>query len=242
MKKLLAILLLLPTLAFAKGAPVAKGGPTEDLFGAWGTATFTGRVAGSNFLWYGEGSARATDSVKTSRAQTGDSFDIHAMVGRAAVGYELTPRQKVLVGYAYQETESPYSKVALSEHRAWEQHEFKHTFDNKDSLSFRTRLEERTTDVSSDTAVRFREQVKYAHALTNKLSLVASEEIFANVNKTNWGPVSGFDQNRGFVGVGYKLNDHYKTEIGYMNQYLNRENNYDRMVHMFNISLVGDYI
>lgn len=236
MKKLLTILLLLPTLVFA------KGGPTEDLFGAWGTAIFTGRVAGSNFLWYGEGSARATDSVKTAHTQTGENFDIHGLVGRVGLGYQLTPKQKVLVGYLYQESEAPYSRVALSEQRAWEQHEFKHTFANKDTLNFRTRLEERTVDVSSDTAVRFREQVKYNHVLTDKLSLVASEEIFANVNKANWGPVSGFDQNRGFVGVGYKLNDHYKTEIGYMNQYLNRENNYDRMVHIFNISLIGDYI
>lgn len=236
MKKLLAILLLLPTLVFA------KGGPTEDLFGAWGTAIFTGRVAGSNFLWYGEGSARATDSVKTAHTQTGENFDIHGLVGRVGLGYQLTSKQKVLVGYLYQESEAPYSRVDLAEQRAWEQHEFKHTFGNKDTLNFRTRLEERTVDVSSDTAVRFREQVKYNHVLTDKLSLVASEEIFANVNKVNWGPVSGFDQNRGFVGVGYKLNDHYKTEIGYMNQYLNRENNYDRMVHIFNISLIGDYI
>lgn len=236
MKKLLAILLLLPALVFA------KGGPTEDLFGAWGTAIFTGRVADSNFLWYGEGSARATDSVKTAKSPTGQEFDVHALVGRVGLGYKLSDSQKAFVGYAYQETEAPYSKVELTEQRAWEQHEFKHTFANKDSLNFRSRLEQRTVDVSDDTAVRFREQVKYNHVLTDRLSLVASEEIFANVNKANWGPVSGFDQNRGFVGVGYKLSDHYKTEIGYMNQYLNRENNYDRMVHIFNISLIGDYI
>lgn len=235
MRYILALLLTFTSIASADTG-------TENLFGAWGTAVFQGKLSDTNFLWYLEGSARATDNVRTKTSHSGNGFDLHVLMGRAAFGYQLNDTNKVYLGYAYQESDAPYSKVALSEHRVYQQYDHKHVFDNKDSLTFRTRLEERNVDVSSETSVRFREQLKYTHPLMPKLSLVASEEIFVNTNSVNWGPQSGFDQNRGFVGIGYKFNDKFRTEVGYMNQYMNRVNNYDRMAHLFNVTLYGDFI
>ena len=50
-----------------------------------------------------------------------------------------------------------------------------------------------------------------------KLSVVASDEYFVKLNNTHWGGGSGFDQNRLFLGVGYKSNEHVKLEVGYLN-------------------------
>jgi hypothetical protein len=229
MKKLLLLLTLL--------LPVVATASTEELFGTWGTVVLSGNIANSKALYYAEGSARATDNPKSIHDP---GFDIHGLVGRVGLGYQLTDNNKVIFGYAYQYGEPPYGKTQLNEQRAWQQHEYKLNLAESDTLTFRSRLEERTVDISDDTSVRFREQAKLTHNLNKKWSLIASEEFFTNVNKTNWGPVSGFDQNRGFVGVGYKFNDNYRTEIGYLNQYMNRENNYDRMAHILSVSLYGD--
>lgn len=232
MKKLLFVVMLL--ISFVS---VADTG-TENLLGAWGTVILQGKFSDSNALWYAEGASRATDSV---RGKDND-FALRGLIGRAALGYQLSPNDKVYLGYAYQWGEPPYGKFSLDEHRIYQQYDHKETI-GKDSLSFRTRLEERNIEQSEDTAVRFRQQIKYSHPINKQFSFVASDEAFVNVNTVNWGPYSGFDQNRGFVGVGYKFNDNFRTEIGYMNQFMNRPYNHnDRMAHILNITLYGDFI
>lgn len=214
----------------------------EELFGAWGTAVLSGKISDSNYLWYLEGSARSTENVRTKTSHTGDDYDLHVLMGRGALGYKLSDSSKVYLGYAYQESDPPYSKVALYEHRIYQQFDYKYILPNKDTLSSRTRLEERNVDVSSDTSIRFREQLKYNHPLSSKLSLIVSDELFVNTNTVNWGPYSGIDQNRAFIGLGYKFNDTFRTEFGYMNQFMNRFNNYDRMAHLVNITFYGDFL
>ncbi|MBC7756939.1 MAG: DUF2490 domain-containing protein [Bdellovibrio sp.] len=48
-----------------------------------------------------------------------------------------------------------------------------------------------------------------------------SDELFFSANSTDWCAASGFDQNRAFNGLGYKLNKHNAFEIGYLNQFVN---------------------
>ncbi len=61
-----------------------------------------------------------------------------------------------------------------------------------------------------------------------------------NLNTVDWGPVAGLDQNRVFVGVGYKFDPVFRTEIGYMNQYINRDLNYDRDFDLISLNLYID--
>ncbi len=60
-----------------------------------------------------------------------------------------------------------------------------------------------------------------------------------NLNNTDWGARSGFDQNRFFFGLGYKLNESgsLSLEVGYLNQYLYRRSATDRMNHIFSVNL-----
>jgi hypothetical protein len=53
-----------------------------------------------------------------------------------------------------------------------------------------------------------------------RLSFIAWDEFFIRINSTQYGGKSGFDQNRAFVGLGWTFNSTFRSELGYMNQYL----------------------
>lgn len=53
--------------------------------------------------------------------------------------------------------------------------------------------------------------------------LIAAEEVFLNLNTVAWGPVAGYDQNRVFAGIGYRLTNTTRAEIGYLNNFINRD-------------------
>ena len=91
MKKLLLLLTLL--------LPITASASTEELFGSWGTVVLSGNIQNTKALYYLEGSARATDNPKSTN---NPGFDVHGLLGRAGLGYQLTDNNKVFVGYAYQ--------------------------------------------------------------------------------------------------------------------------------------------
>jgi len=49
----------------------------------------------------------------------------------------------------------------------------------------------------------------------NRWLAIASDELFWNLNDTDNGPVSGFDQNRFYVAGGYNVNPQTRVELGY---------------------------
>jgi Protein of unknown function (DUF2490) len=69
-----------------------------------------------------------------------------------------------------------------------------------------------------------------------KFSLVGSNEVFMNLNRTDWGARSGFDQNRLFVGVGYGATSKLRLEAGYLNQYVDTAT-IDRRNHVLSTTL-----
>lgn len=69
---------------------------------------------------------------------------------------------------------------------------------------------------------------------------MAWDEMFVHLNTTDWGAMQGFDQNRGFAGIGYRWQSHILTEIGYLNQYINAVNT-DRMNHILSLNLFLDF-
>jgi len=128
------------------------------------------------------------------------------------------------LGYALVPTAAPFSKITFNERRVWQQ------LLSTDKFSFgtpmsRSRLEERLVPrLGDDTALRFRQLLRISVPLVaaSSYSVVASNEYFLNLNNADLGSRRGFNQNRAFVGMGYNLNSKIKTEIGYMNQYINR--------------------
>ena len=89
-----------------------------------------------------------------------------------------------------------------------------------------------------ETGLRLRQMLKANKPLeaNPNFSFILSDEMFLNLNDTDWGVRSGFDQNRLFLGAGYVFNPTVKLEAGYLNQYVNGAR-IDRMNHILSSSL-----
>lgn len=68
------------------------------------------------------------------------------------------------------------------------------------------------------------------------LSAIVWDEVFLNFNDTDWGAQSGFDQNRGFLGLGYVVTRRLRIEMGYLNQYIDGAT-VDRLNHVFSTTV-----
>ena len=149
--------------------------------------------------------------------------DLEQLLLRTGVGYNLTENNNnVLVGYAYilsqnyiNETDN---KFDVNEHRIYQQFITKQKIGNL-KLQHRYRFEQRF--VEEDFKLRFRYFIGLNYPINKKeitgntLFVSTYNEIFLN-SKNNV-----FDRNRLYGGLGYRLNETLRFEIGYMNQFLN---------------------
>lgn len=214
---------------------------TEQLFAMWGNVTVNGRFSkDSPWVYWGDISLRSAQQYSTP-TDSERNMVLGAVVTHDAIGYKFNDNHVVHVGYAFQHSNNPYASQAVNENRAWEQYTYSRPT-SMGGFSSRSRLEQRTVNIEhgGNVGVRFRQQLKLSYPLTDKWSLVGSDEIFVNANTPGWGPVAGLDQNRVFVGVGYKFDKVWRTEIGYMNQYINRDLVYDRDFDTVSLNLFVD--
>jgi hypothetical protein len=138
---------------------------------------------------------------------------------RTAVGYSLSDRATIWAGYTWLPTQN-INKPFVSQQDVWPA--FRYVLPTSiGTLSFRTMVESNFLQ-GSEVRVRPRQMIKLMHPLEfePRLSLIAWDEFFVRVNSTQFGGQSGFDQNRAFAGLGWTFNKNIRTEVGYMNQYL----------------------
>ena len=214
---------------------------TEQLFALWGSVTVNGRFAkDSPWVYWGDITLRSAQQFSTP-TNSERNMVLGAVLTHDAIGYKLNDNHVFHLGYGFKHSNDPYSKIPVNENRAWEQYTYS-TPTFMGGFSARSRLEQRTVSISEgrNVGIRFRQQLKLSYPLNDKWSLVGSDEIFVNANTPGWGPVAGLDQNRVFVGVGYKIDKVWRTEIGYMNQYINRDMVYDRDFYTISLNLFID--
>ncbi|AKH38022.1 MULTISPECIES: DUF2490 domain-containing protein [Nitrosomonas] len=179
-----------------------------------------------------------------------DSSQFTQSLIRPGVGYALNDKVSIWAGYAWAPTAEPISGAQgpFDEHRIWQQLIYADTF-SWGKLQWRSRFEQRFFDHDvpdpgkNDVAYRFRQLIKFAFPMqfiSPNLSFIVQDEIFIAMNTPQKGWITnGFDQNRGFVGLGWKFNQMANAEIGYMNQYINRPHNArpDQMMHILGVNL-----
>jgi len=144
--------------------------------------------------------------------------DLEQLLLRTGLGYNLTEKTNLLMGYGYILSENYIGdtddKVQVNEHRIYQQLITKQNYKGF-SVQHRYRFEQRF--VENDFKLRFRYFLGLNLALskkdTNKFYLSAYNEIFLNTES------SIFDRNRLYGGLGYKINDAIRIEMGYMNQF-----------------------
>lgn len=165
-----------------------------------------------------------------------DDFDRYAQsILRITPGFEYNEHITLYFGYTWIPT-FPESGATRHEHDINQALYWKQKSD-WGGLTTRTMLEWRFVEHDSQTAARLRQKVIATYRLKSvnpRLSLVGWEELFLNINTVDWGPQSGFDQNRAFAGLNWQFDQsgHYALEIGYLNRFINRVNKSDTMQHM----------
>ena len=149
--------------------------------------------------------------------------DLEQLLLRTGIGKNLSPNNNnVLIGYGFIHSQN-YSDIdddkrLVNEHRLFQQYI---TFQRMEriQLQHRYRFEQRWVE-GQDFRLRFRYFLSCNIALSNPgmvdKTWYASmyNEIFINNNNTL------FDRNRLYGGLGYRVNDNLRFEIGYMNQFL----------------------
>lgn len=211
-------------------------GPKED-FQTWGTATAVGSLDVihpdlSRYRYWLEGQGRfGNDTSQVSQGML-----------RTGLGYALGETVTMWLGYAFIPTDEPFVTVPFDEHRIWQQLLWNTQF-SFGSFSSRSRLEQRFMQTGDDVGWRYRQLVKISvpFSFAPSFSFVASDEVFVDLNKTDWKAANGFDQNRAFAGIGYNFNKNIKTEIGYMNQYIRKKNAQDFVSHILSVNLYLNY-
>lgn len=158
---------------------------------------------------------------------------------RPGLGYALNDSTSLWIGYAWFYTPAPINQRPVREQRVWEQLLWTKNYNNR-ILSSRTRLEQRTLSTNPRTGWRVRELLKLAAPIFNnpKLTIIGSDEVFWHVANFSGQNNKGFDQNRFFIGVGYKINPTLSTEIGYLSQFIHRPKDYNLLAHVASTTLV----
>lgn len=214
---------------------------SEQLSGIWSTLIINGKFGkDSPWIYYGDVAIRSSENHKDKNGD-GTGYAIGAVPVRFGVGYQfdktnydkMSSTNSVLSGYLFQYSEPPYAKFAVYENRTWEQFLNVLDFGEWGKLQNRSRFEQRTVTYMGETALRWRQAIKYTYPINKDWGMSIGEEFFANMNTVGWGPVGGFDQNRVFVGPTYKINDETKVEFGYLNNYVNKDLKSDLNNHVF---------
>ncbi|HNP52659.1 MAG TPA: DUF2490 domain-containing protein, partial [Nitrosomonas nitrosa] len=166
---------------------------------------------------------------------------------RSGAGYAFSDKVTAWLGYDWVSTGRPLALRLFNDHAVWQQLSLKDNYSFGTAIS-RTRFEQHFFDIpgSADVAHFFRQMFKLStpvHFVLPNTSLVIWNEIFANLNSTDAGIRSGFNQNRAFAGIGYDINKHLLLEIGYMNQYIHRRNNPrpDLMLHVLSVTMLLNF-
>lgn len=167
-----------------------------------------------------------------------DTDGFNQSIIRPGVGWTLNPNHSIWAGYAWIRTE-PLSRNGFDENCIWQQWIWsKSAGDLK--FQTRSRFEQRLIETGDDLGLRWRQFVRVTHSLPSrpKLTLVGWDELFYHLNDTDWGAQAGFNQNRAFVGIGFKPkpNHRWRVEVGYLNQVIEVANASDRNNHIVSVN------
>lgn len=178
----------------------------------WFSLYSQGPLPKENFYW--------SLDIHPRWREEGRNFD--TLILRPSLIYKITPKTSIWTGYDTINNH-PAGQSSFQENRLWEQvmHQFE-TFGGL-TLTVRTRFEQRDREDYSDIAHRLRQMVRATtpSSLHQQLSWVIWDELFINLNQTDWGVMRGTDQNRLFLGANWKFDELSNLEVGYINQYVN---------------------
>lgn len=228
MTRRLLVFLCVATVTFAASPHAAA--QTDKEFAIWAALFASGQVFADepSFVFWLDVQARRGEEETVQ-------------IIRPGVGYAFAPWVSVWVGYAWVPVWVDGAGQRVDEQRVWEQLIFDRR--GKQGLWFqsRTRFEQRFFDSGSGTAHRFRQLVRlnYRPKKSVPVGIAFWDEVFVGIQGATWAK-QGFDQNRVFLGLGiYALENLFRVEVGYLNDYLARQPN--QLVHILSLNLFASF-
>lgn len=155
-----------------------------------------------------------------------DNSHLTSTMIRPALGWAISPQATLWVGYlASIDSASVTSNHYLIENRAFQGFTWRDTANEKQFIwEVRNRLEERFLPRNSDPSIRWRTRVRVEQIIPNysSWSVIASDEIFFNLNDNanNAQLQAGAQQNRAYLGVGYRFVPEFQIESGFLYQHV----------------------
>ena len=216
-------------------ASAARAGTEHDR-GLWLMVASQGAVdrespSLSRLRWWFDGHARFFDAT--------DGYG--QSIVRPGLGWAVTEKSTLWLGYGWIRS-SPAQRPDFDENRIWQQWTTSFSL-AKAKFSWRSRLEQRFVEGGNDMGWRFRQFIKVVQpiAFDSRLRLVAYDEIFFALNDTDWGARAGFDQNRFFVGLAWQFVPGRSVEVGYLNQFVERNGPDNLMNNILSINFLVNF-
>lgn len=163
---------------------------------------------------------------------------LYTLLLREGLGYEIGPAVNILGGYEWDLffKEVNHETTTSHENIIYEQASWSYS----PALNFRTRLEQRQRQDQAVWNARWRIKAVSISQTDwfDKLQPMISDEVFLMLNHPEWVTQNTFDQNRLFVGFQIRMKETLWWQIGYMNQYVERNHqNGSTMNHILSLSL-----
>jgi len=154
---------------------------------------------------------------------------INTLLIRPGIGYKFKADQTVTVGYTYFGTweKENNESVHENEHRIFEQFQIENKIERIE-ITNRIRFEQRflNQDGNDFFAQRLRHYITaqiplFTDPLFDKGTFMTIQnELFLNVQNQEKLGTNLFDQNRSYLGLGYRFSDNIEMEAGYMFRYI----------------------
>jgi len=169
-----------------------------------------------------------------AQPRIGDDISrLERLLLRPALGYNLTDKIGLFLGYAWTPTfmNPSYDGDFRNENRIWQQVLYKHELGGL-QVQHRLRQEQRMIEDAGATSNRTRYLIRgsYGVASDGAFGLTGYNELFVTENGTSKGPVGGFDRDRFFFGPYFKSGPG-RYEVGYLGEYARQFGRDSRMIN-----------
>ena len=198
------------------------GRSMEQIFGLLGDLSVYGNFGKGSPWLYETDLLLAGNQIGSLSTSSNQTVVFSAAGSYNAIGYQIDAHQAIYAGFGFQHVLQPLASIPTNEYRGWQQYN-REFFTDVGGFKWVSRLEERTVNNGPGMAMRVRQLGQWSYPLNDVWYLIGIEEVFLNLNTVSWGPAAGFDQNRLFVGVGYRFSEMTRAEIGYLNNFINRD-------------------
>lgn len=207
----------------------ALAAPVNDDWSMWLSNTYQTDFGGSPYLAYLELAPRTKN----------DNNDFAQIIVRPLLGYKLSKKLQLWAGYTWQGEYNDQADFGLATNDIMEQLQWIDNWTPELNFQYRFRLEQRFFAQEGDTGHRMRHRLRFVYSLPDtKAYLIASDELFVYFNSIDDGRLAhsvqtGVNQNRSYVGVGYKLLPQLNIDTGYQLQYVHNYGTPDLVNHVW---------